>query len=56
MHVKHCQTHINARLNTLCQRSNAQGAPEGAAQEADAGSASADDVVDAEFEEVKDEK
>jgi len=37
-------------------KAQAQSAPEGDAPEADAGNASGDDVVDAEFEEVKDDK
>ncbi|PKI18085.1 molecular chaperone DnaK [Colwellia sp. 12G3] len=45
----------SAKLMEIAQaKQQAQSAPEGAAQEADA--ASADDVVDAEFEEVKDDK
>ena len=47
----------SAKLMEIAQaKQQAQGAPEGAAPEADAGSAPADDVVDAEFEEVKDDK
>ena len=46
----------SAKLMEIAQaKQQAQGAPEGAAQEADAGDSS-DDVVDAEFEEVKDDK
>ncbi|GAA0816940.1 molecular chaperone DnaK [Colwellia sp. D2M02] len=45
----------SAKLMEIAQaKQQAQGAPEGAAQESDA--APADDVVDAEFEEVKDDK
>jgi molecular chaperone DnaK len=46
----------SAKLMELAQaKQQAQGAPEGAAPEAE-GAAPADDVVDAEFEEVKDDK
>ena len=46
----------SAKLMEIAQaKQQAQGAPEGAAPEAD-GAAPADDVVDAEFEEVKDDK
>ena len=48
----------SAKLMEIAQaKAQAQGgaAPEGAAPEADAGNAQADDVVDAEFEEVKDD-
>jgi molecular chaperone DnaK len=46
----------SAKLMELAQaKQQAQGAPEGGAPEAD-GAAPADDVVDAEFEEVKDDK
>ncbi|GAA6172971.1 molecular chaperone DnaK [Colwellia sp. KU-HH00111] len=46
----------SAKLMELAQaKAQAQGAPEGGAPEAE-GSAPADDVVDAEFEEVKDDK
>ncbi|MCI2285178.1 molecular chaperone DnaK [Colwellia sp. MSW7] len=46
----------SAKLMEIAQaKQQAQGAPEGAAQEADSAD-SADDVVDAEFEEVKDDK
>ncbi|KGJ96392.1 molecular chaperone DnaK [Colwellia psychrerythraea] len=46
----------SAKLMEIAQaKQQAQGAPEGAEQAADAG-APADDVVDAEFEEVKDDK
>jgi molecular chaperone DnaK len=45
----------SAKLMEISQaKEQAKNAPEGAAQEADA--APADDVVDAEFEEVKDDK
>jgi len=47
----------SAKLMEIAQaKQQAQGAPEGAAPEADGGAAPADDVVDAEFEEVKDDK
>ena len=47
----------SAKLMEIAQaKQQAQGAPEGAASDADAGAAPADDVVDAEFEEVKDDK
>ncbi|NMP31239.1 molecular chaperone DnaK [Thalassotalea sp. M1531] len=49
----------SAKLMEIAQaKAQAQGgaAPEGAAPEADAGQAGGDDVVDAEFEEVKDDK
>jgi molecular chaperone DnaK len=46
----------SAKLMEIAQaKQQAQGAPEGAAPEAE-GAAPADDVVDAEFEEVKDDK
>jgi molecular chaperone DnaK len=46
----------SAKLMELAQaKQQAQGAPEGAAPETE-GAAPADDVVDAEFEEVKDDK
>jgi len=47
----------SAKLMEIAQaKQQAQGAPEGAEQATDAGAAPADDVVDAEFEEVKDDK
>jgi molecular chaperone DnaK len=47
----------SAKLMEIAQaKQQAQGAPEGAEQATDAGGAPADDVVDAEFEEVKDDK
>ncbi len=47
----------SAKLMEIAQaKQQAQGTPEGAAPEADADVAPADDVVDAEFEEVKDDK
>ncbi|MBL0711679.1 MAG: molecular chaperone DnaK [Colwellia sp.] len=47
----------SAKLMEIAQaKEQAQAAPEGAAPEADGGAAPADDVVDAEFEEVKDDK
>ncbi|RHW75564.1 molecular chaperone DnaK [Colwellia sp. RSH04] len=47
----------SAKLMEIAQaKAQAQGAPEGAAPEGDANGAPADDVVDAEFEEVKDDK
>jgi molecular chaperone DnaK len=47
----------SAKLMEIAQaKQQAQGAPEGAAPEADGGAAPADAVVDAEFEEVKDDK
>jgi len=47
----------SAKLMEIAQaKAQAQGAPEGAAPEADAAPAGGDDVVDAEFEEVKDDK
>ena len=46
----------SAKLMEIAQAKQAQSAPEGAEQATDAGGAPADDVVDAEFEEVKDDK
>ncbi len=47
----------SAKLMEIAQaKQQAQGAPEGPEQATDAGGAPADDVVDAEFEEVKDDK
>ncbi|WP_286262668.1 molecular chaperone DnaK [Thalassotalea atypica] len=47
----------SSKLMEIAQaKAQAQGAPEGAAPEADAAPAGGDDVVDAEFEEVKDDK